>query len=90
MKKSQVKSIYAFYYFLTQCNSHFREKRPGTWKLGNITETLLAGFVVQAGSAAISAHGSSGLSLIIWKMHMRAGIDVQGKEEKAIHLFAIA
>lgn len=46
MKKSQVKSIYAFYCFLTQCNSHFREKRPGTWKLGNITETLLAGFVV--------------------------------------------
>lgn len=57
---------------------------------GNITETLLSGFAVQAGTAAISAHGSLGLSLIIWKMHTRAGIDVQVKEENAIHLFAVA
>lgn len=56
----------------------------------NNTETLLAGFPVQASTAAVSAHGSSRSFLIIWKKHTRAGVVVQAKEEKAINSFAVA
>lgn len=54
-------------------------------------KTILRHFCqdLQANTAAISAHGSSGSSLIIWKMHTRAGVDLQVQEEKANHLLLL-